>query len=106
MIIKKSKILLITVLLITFYSNINAKSTQKDNNILFIFDASRSMLGNWESGRKIDIAKNMLINMLDSLKNYDNLNIGLRVYGNRSSYPPQDCNDSHLEVEFLSLIHI
>ncbi|GIS08696.1 MAG: hypothetical protein CM15mP112_08080 [Flavobacteriales bacterium] len=43
----------------------------------------------------------MLINMLDSLKNYENLNIGLRVYGNRSSFPPQDCNDSHLEVEFL-----
>ena len=71
-----------------FSSNVNAKSTQKENNILFIFDASRSMLGNWESGRKVDIAKNMLINMLDSLKNYENLNIGLRVYGNRSSFPP------------------
>jgi len=100
-IIKKLKIIFICVLLIFLSSNVNANSTQKDNNILFIFDASRSMLGNWESGRKIDIAKNMLINMLDSLKNYDNLNIGLRVYGNRSSFPPQDCDDSHLEVEFL-----
>ena len=72
------------------------------NRILFIFDASQSMLSRWQSGRKIDIAKNLLSNMVDSLKNVDNLEIGLRVYGHKSNYPPQDCDDTHLEVNFLN----
>ena len=71
------------------------------NRILFIFDASQSMLGRWQSGRKIDIAKNLLCNMVDSLRDIENLEIGLRIYGNKSGYPPQDCEDTHLEVNFL-----
>jgi len=71
------------------------------NRILFIFDASQSMLGRWQSGRKIDIAKKLLSNMVDSLQNIENLEIGLRVYGHKSGYPPQDCDDTHLEVNFL-----
>jgi len=39
--------------------------------------------------------------MVDSLKDIENLEIGLRVYGHKSSYPPQDCEDTHLEVNFL-----
>ena len=72
------------------------------NRILFIFDASQSMLGRWQSGRKIDIAKDLLCDMLDSLKNIKNLELGLRVYGHKSSYPPQDCDDTYLEVDFLN----
>ena len=34
--------------------------------------------------------------------NVDNLEIGLRVYGHKSNYPPQDCDDTHLEVNFLT----
>ena len=30
------------------------------SRILFIVDASQSMLGRWQSGRKIDIARNLL----------------------------------------------
>jgi len=82
------------------YSQNNNKQNE-NNRILFIFDASQSMLGRWQSGRKIDIAKNLLSNMLDSLKYINNLEIGLRVYGNKSNYPPQDCNDTHLEVGFF-----
>ena len=67
----------------------------------FIVDASQSMLGRWQSGRKIDIARNLLSVMLDSLKNMQNLEIGLRVYGHQKGYPPQDCDDSKLEVNFL-----
>lgn len=77
------------------------KNDVPTNRILFIFDASQSMLSRWQSGRKIDIAKNLLSNMVDSLKNVDNLEIGLRVYGHKSNYPPQDCDDTHLEVNFL-----
>ena len=78
------------------------KNEVPTNRILFIFDASQSMLSRWQSGRKIDIAKNLLSNMVDSLKNVDNLEIGLRVYGHKSNYPPQDCDDTHLEVNFLT----
>ena len=77
------------------------KKKEPVNRILFIFDASQSMLARWQSGRKIDIAKNLLSNMVDSLKDIENLELGLRVYGHKSSYPPQDCDDTHLEVNFL-----
>ncbi len=76
-------------------------SQPKTNRVLFVFDASQSMLGRWQSGRKIDIAKNLLSNMLDSLKQINNLEIALRVYGHQRGYPPQDCDDTKLEVNFL-----
>ncbi len=78
------------------------KVNEPVNRILFIFDASQSMLGRWQSGRKIDIAKNLLCDMIDSLKNIKNLELGLRVYGHKSGYPPQDCDDTYLEVDFLN----
>jgi Ca-activated chloride channel family protein len=59
------------------------------------------MLGRWQSGRKIDIAKKLLSNMVDSLKGMENLEIGLRVYGHQKGYPPQDCDDTKLEINFL-----
>jgi len=86
--------------------NAGAQKREKPvNRILFIFDASQSMLGRWQSGRKIDIAKKLLSNMVDSLKDIENLEMGLRVYGHKSGYPPQDCDDTHLEVNFLKANH-
>lgn len=102
MITKNIKILLMASLL--FMESFSAMAQKKKdpvNRILFIFDASQSMLGRWQSGRKIDIAKKLLSNMVDSLQNIENLEIGLRVYGHKSGYPPQDCDDTHLEVNFL-----
>ena len=77
------------------------KKKEPLNRILFIFDASQSMKGRWQSGTKIDIAKKLLSNMVDSLKNIENLEIGLRVYGHQKGYPPQDCDDTKLEINFL-----
>ncbi len=71
------------------------------NRILFIFDASGSMAYTWQSGSKIKIAKNLLSNMVDSLKSIENLEIGLRVYGHRSGHLLEDCDDTHLEMNFL-----
>jgi len=76
------------------------KKSPMKTRILFIFDESYSMNGMWTDGRKIDIAKKLLIKMVDSLKNIDNLEMALRMYGNKSKVPPQDCNDTHLEVPF------
>jgi Ca-activated chloride channel homolog len=68
--------------------------------VLFIFDDSQSMFGQWQSGAKIDVAKKMLVDILDSLKKEDNLELALRVYGHQKRYPPQDCDDTRLEVPF------
>lgn len=68
--------------------------------ILFLFDASQSMYAYWQSDRKINIAQKLLINLLDSVKNTPNLQIALRVYGHQKNFPPQDCDDSKLEVPF------
>ena len=65
------------------------KKEEPVNRILFVFDASQSMLGRWQSGRKIDIAKQLLTNITDSLKDVKNLELGLRVYGHQRSFPPQ-----------------
>ena len=102
MITKNNKILLIVILLITANLNVIAQNEKEPvNRILFIFDASQSMLGRWQSGRKIDIAKNLLSNMVDSLKDIANLEIGLRVYGHQKGYPPQECDDTKLEINFF-----
>lgn len=83
----------------------NSFSQQGEQNvpltrILFIFDASQSMLGKWETDSKINIAKKMLSNMIDSLSHIDNLEVALRVFGNQYSVPPQRCDDTKLEVPF------
>lgn len=71
-----------------------------DTRILFVFDASQSMLGIWESDRKINIARRVLISIIDSLQNLDNVQMALRAYGFQSIVPPQDCNDTKLIVPF------
>lgn len=68
--------------------------------ILFVFDASQSMFGRWQSDMKINIAQRLLSNLLDSLKEVKNIEIALRVYGHQKTFPPQDCDDSKLEVAF------
>lgn len=79
---------------------------QNDNppttRILFIFDGSGSMHGRWESDKKITVAQRLMTQMLDSLNslNIENFQLALRVYGHTKPSPPQDCNDTHLEVPF------
>ncbi|HOY33383.1 MAG TPA: VWA domain-containing protein [Bacteroidales bacterium] len=66
--------------------------------ILFVYDASQSMIGVWQSDRKISIASKLMSQLLDSLKNVENLHLGLRIYGHQKYYPPQDCDDTRLEI--------
>jgi Ca-activated chloride channel family protein len=68
--------------------------------ILFVFDASQSMYGRWQSDMKINIAQRLLSNLLDSLQQVDDLELALRVYGHQKNFPPQDCDDTRLEVAF------
>jgi Ca-activated chloride channel family protein len=71
-----------------------------NTRILFVFDASQSMAALWESDKKINIARNFLINIIDSLQYLKNVQMALRVYGHQSPVPPQDCDDTKLEVPF------
>ncbi len=89
------------ILLIFISFSINLISQNRLTRILFVFDGSQSMTGIWnKDGRKIDIARRILIKMVDSLKTVENVQLGLRVYGHQSYVPPQDCSDTRLEVSF------
>ena len=96
---KLKHILLIVIITILSINNISAQPKQK-TRILFIFDSSQSMLGKWETGNKITIARKLLKQMVDSLNQVPNVELALRVYGHQSIVPPQDCSDTRLEVAF------
>jgi Ca-activated chloride channel homolog len=68
--------------------------------IEFLFDGSQSMYGRWQSGTKIDIARQLMTQLMDSLRHVRNIELALRIYGHQKPYPPQDCDDSRLEVPF------
>ncbi len=75
-------------------------SAQQLTRILFLFDASQSMFGRWESDNKFEIAKKLLSGIVDSLHSINNVEMALRVYGHTKKFPPQDCDDTRLEVPF------
>ncbi len=77
-----------------------AKYQPPETRILLIFDASQSMAGKWEKETKINIARNVLIHIIDSLEKLDNVQMALRLFGHQSPVPPQDCSDSRLVVPF------
>jgi len=68
--------------------------------ILFLLDASGSMLAPWEGRARMDVAKDLLAKMVDSLNAYPNLELGLRVYGHLHDKSENNCEDSKLEVSF------
>ena len=62
--------------------------------IEFLFDASQSMFSKWQSGTKMDVAKKLMTELTDSLKDVPNLQMALRVFGHLKKFPPQDCDDT------------
>ncbi|MDD3738282.1 MAG: VWA domain-containing protein [Lentimicrobiaceae bacterium] len=78
----------------------NIEKTKPVTRILFIFDASQSMLGRWQSDSKFNIARKLMYELLDSIKGVPNTQIALRLYGHQYQFPPQVCNDTKLEVPF------
>ena len=92
-------ILIISIGILFPYQTIAQKDEQV-TRVLFIFDASQSMYAQWDGNSRMEIAKELLSNMLDSLDNKENLQVGLRCYGHQKPSPPQDCRDTRLEVPF------
>lgn len=70
--------------------------------ILFIFDGSNSMNGQWQESSKIKVAKKLMKETMNELSGIENLEVGLRMYGHQTRIYPgqQDCNDTKLEVPF------
>ncbi|MBK6346123.1 MAG: VWA domain-containing protein [Bacteroidales bacterium] len=93
-------LLLLFPLFIEAQTGIDKPKTEPLSRILFVFDGSQSMFGKWQSDVKINIAKKLMSNLIDSLATFDNLQIALRLYGHQKQYPPADCNDTKLEVPF------
>lgn len=94
---------LFTVLIFIFLlPNAYSQETEKTTRVLFVFDASLSMFGRFDGQPKIDVAQKVMSETLDSLKNIPNLQLALRMYGNRTKITNtfQDCEDTHLEVPF------
>ena len=98
---QKNKINILIILLFCFAIYGKAQKPEPPlNRILFVFDASQSMYGTWESDKKINIARKYLIQIIDSLEKIENIQLALRIYGHQSPVPPQDCSDTKLEVPF------
>ena len=72
----------------------------KVTRILFLLDASGSMMAPWEGQPRWNVAKRMLAKMVDSLNAYPNLELALRVYGHQFPNAEKNCEDSRLEVPF------
>jgi len=68
--------------------------------ILFLLDGSGSMLGNWEGTTRMEAAKRLLSDLVDSLRSNDQVELALRVYGHQYHRRLQNCKDTRLEVAF------
>ena len=76
------------------------KSAVKLTRILFVFDASKSMIAKHDNTTRMDGAKNLFFKFIDSLSRDKSLQFALRMYGHTVKYPPGDCKDSKLIVPF------
>jgi len=102
---KKLKFIFLVFILTALHAAAQQKEKEEPKittRILFIFDASQSMWANMAGERKISVAQRLLSQALDSLKGLENVDVALRVYGNRTdiNQGAQDCEDTHLEVPF------
>lgn len=77
-----------------------APTGPKKTRILFLLDCSGSMLANMDGDTRMNVAKRLLSELIDSLSTKPNLEIGLRAYGHQSDRTEADCYDSKLEVGF------
>ncbi|MFN8286905.1 MAG: VWA domain-containing protein [Chitinophagales bacterium] len=89
------KKLLLLILFFSAFVNIRA---QEKTRILFLLDASLSMRNEWAGGTKWDIATTALLQIADSVSKFQNIEMGIRVFGHLYPEPDKNCHDSRLEV--------
>ena len=87
------------LLAISYKAEAQQKKQQQTTRVLFIFDASFSMSDRWQDNIKMDVAKRILTEIVDSIRNVPDLQMGLRTLGaDHSLYPERDCHDTRLVV--------
>lgn len=84
----------------SFFVAAQKKPAVKFTRILFVFDASKSMVAKHQNTTRMDGAKNLFFKFIDSLSKDKTLLFALRMYGHTVKYPPGDCKDSKLIVPF------
>lgn len=89
------------VFLVALHSSF-AQPKDVKTRILLIFDASNSMYNPYKESTRIEVAKAMVNDFVDSLKKINNLELALRVYGHQHQFPPQVCTDTELEIPFAA----
>lgn len=68
--------------------------------ILFVLDASLSMRNEWKGGSKWSVATNSLLGIADSISKIQNVEMGLRVFGDMYPEPDKNCRDTRMVIPF------
>ncbi len=101
---------LLSFIVLVHVASAQTKVQQKipeKTRILFLLDASGSMLEQWERPNQTrwSVAKSILTKLVDSLRQNSKLELGLRIYGHRSPQEIKNCKDTWLEVPFKARNH-
>ncbi len=86
-------------------AQVQIQKPAEQTRMLFLLDASGSMYADWGNSIRMEVAKKMLIELIDSLKVDKNLELALRVYGHQYHLRFKNCQDSKLEVPFSKRNH-
>lgn len=100
---KKTLHIALFMLSLAIFSNpywVIAQEDKPMTRILLMLDGSQSMGTGWGNSSKIGIAKSVIKDVVDSLKEIPNVQLALRVYGHQYHYSLNNCKDTRLEVGF------
>jgi Ca-activated chloride channel family protein len=99
---KRLKILWLASLLSTLaMAQETIKFSPKVHRILFLLDASGSMKEKWNNKTRFDAAKEILIQLIDSIEQKNtNIEFGIRTFGHQFPRENKNCNDTKLLVPF------
>lgn len=75
-------------------------SPKEKTRILFVLDASNSMVQYMDGSSRMKVAKKLMTKMVDSLSRLRNVELALRVFGHQTPIVNKDCQDTKLEVPF------
>ncbi len=95
----------ISLLSFSSFAQVQIQRPPEKTRLLFLLDASGSMFAEWEGAMRMDVAKQMLIGLVDSLRNDAQLELALRVYGHQYHRRFKNCQDTKLEVGFAAQNH-
>ena len=98
----KKLVILLCALLTAYSSQAQIANDYKGRKtrLLFLLDGSGSMVAAMDNSTRWTIAVDLMSRMIDSLRQVDDLEVGLRVFGHTVPITSKDCHDTKLEVPF------